>query len=142
VSGVNRHRHKTATAEKVQKPFYKNWLAWIGPVYVLVFLVIFLSKAKQPIPVPLFALFVMGIGLFFAIMGGHYAWNAWTKSSDEYLHWRRQQTKSKLVNLMLSALPKWYMVWSDRIGSILVTAVGLFMVLFGAYNLWGNMFGG
>lgn len=272
MSNVNRHRHSAATAEKVQKPFYKNWLTWIGLAPVLIF-AIFLGyefivqepkakraqaelevefssivalpealtvshsashktsqalvdatyitsanpadifkhydealkkqgwqpygvsgtrdwgrdlggesayyckgdysaqlqytgqqanygwtyafsaswglgdcrteaqggRVKQTVPA---SLFMIGFGSFFAVLAGYYTRNAWTKSADEYLQWLRQQRKSKWANFWLSAMPKSYPVWNDRIGSILGIAIGSFMALVGAYSLWRNIFGG
>jgi hypothetical protein len=87
-------------------------------------------------------LFMIVAGLLLVVVASYYARNAWTRNAEEYLHWLRQWRKTSWAHYWLSALPKSFPVWNDRILSILGIVMGIFIFLAGVFSLWLNVFGG
>lgn len=87
------------------------------------------------------SLLFIGVGLFIVGYGTYIARMAWTKDAEEYVDWLRQTRKNPGIRFWISALPKSYTLWSDRLLSILVITFGIFAATYGAYSLWRNIVG-
>lgn len=91
---------------------------------------------KQTVPI---SLFFISLGIFLIFSGWYTAKEAWSRNSEDYLRLKFSKLESSRFGKWVSAMQKPSAFWSDRIGSIIMIGMGLFVFVLGLYSLWRNI---